>query len=107
MALNADQAYWVSEQPSTIRRVKFFVTKAATAVMAEDAQTASHAERVVFAKTVLDGTYSASNYSLACLANSTIQAAGDAGASPLFGIVDGDLEFTVNSLFNAMAGVST
>ena len=107
MAATTAQAYWIADQTSMLRRVKFLATKAAVAVMAEDAGTANHAERVVYAKTVLDGTYNANTMAIACLTNSTIQAGADVTDAPDYGISDNDLEFAVNSLFNAMAGVAT
>jgi hypothetical protein len=87
-------------------RVCYCITKAAVAVMAEDAQTPNHAERVAYAKAVLSGAASVAEYSRAVVTNSTLTANG-VDDPALFGISDGDLEFTVNSMFNAMAGVAT
>jgi len=97
----------IANQTSFLRRVRYSMKKAAVAVMAEDAGTASHAERVVYAKTVLDGTASVQEYASAAVTNATITTNGDITAGPLFGTSDSDLEFTVNSMFNAMAGVAT
>jgi hypothetical protein len=102
-----DEMATIATQTTFLRRVKYAANKAAIAVMAEDAGTASHAERVVYAKTVLDGTASVQDYANAVVTNSTLTAAGDISSSPLHGISDNDLEFTVNSMFNAMAGVAT
>lgn len=87
-------------------RVKYCMNKAAVAVMAEEAATANHSERVVYAKKVLDGTASVSAYATAVVTNATITSEGDSDAADM-GVSDGDLEFTVNSMFNAFAGVAT
>ena len=87
-------------------RVEYCMKKAAVAVMAEDTGTASHAERVVYAKKVLDGTASVSEYSKAAVTNTTLTAAGDSDAADM-GITDSELEYTINSMFNAFAGVAT
>lgn len=88
-------------------RVEYCLKKAAVAVMAEEAVTANHAERVVYAGKVLDGDASIVEAAKAVVTNATLTASGDIDAGPLFGISDGDLEFTVNSMFNALAGVAT
>ena len=102
-----DEMMVIADTQTFQRRVEYCMKKAAVAVMAEDAGTTSHAERVVYAKTVLDGTASVAEYAAACVTNSTLTAAGDVDDPPLHGISDNDLEFTVNSMFNAMAGVAT
>lgn len=81
-------------------RVKYFLQKAALAVMAEVNTTAAHAARVVYAKVVLTGDASVPEAAVAVVTNATVAAAG-------FNVTDNDLEFTVNSVFNALAGVST
>lgn len=96
----------IAEQPSTRSRVEYCLKKAAVAVMAEAANTASHAERVAYAKKVLSGEASVAHVALAAMTNSTLTAAGAVGTAPNFGVSDGDLEFTVNSMFNAFAGVA-
>ncbi len=80
-------------------RVRFFAVKAAVAVMSEAAVTASHAERVAYAKKILAGELDLLDLSIAVVTNAAVLAAG-------FDAPDGDLEFTVNSLFNAFAGVA-
>lgn len=86
-------------------RVEYCLKKAAVAVMAEDAGTASHADRVTYAKKVIDGTASTAEAAKAVVTNSTLTASGDSDAANM-GIVDSDLEFTINSMFNAFAGVA-
>lgn len=82
--------------------VKYYTIKAAVAIMAEDAGTESHAERVVYANMVLSGAASVDEYAIAVATNSTVL--GKILADQPY---DSDLEFVVNSLFNAFAGVST
>jgi hypothetical protein len=97
----------IAQQTAFLRRVGYCLNKAAIAVMAEDAGTAGHAERVVYAKEVLDGTANVANAANAVVTNATLTTNGDLASPPLFGISDSDLEFTVNSMFNAFAGVAT
>ena len=97
----------IAQQSAFKRRVEYCMKKAAVAVMAEAAGTASHAERVVFAITVLDGSASVSEAASAVVTNATLTTNGDITAGPLYGVSDNDLEFTVNSMFNAFAGVAT
>lgn len=93
-ALDAMQ---VADERGFQQRVAFFLKKAAVAIMAEALSTAGHAERVVYAKTVLDGAASVEEATRNVVTNPTIEAAGLAAT-------DGDIEFTVNSMFNAFAG---
>lgn len=90
-------------------RVAYPLHKAAIAVMAEDPATAGHVTRVAYAKNIIGGGGVLKQVATAVLTNPTIAAAAnkaltqDAG----FGIIDSDIEFAVNSLFNALAGVAT
>jgi hypothetical protein len=97
----------IAANPTFKSRVEYCMKKAAVAIMAEDAATANHAERVTYSVKILDGTASVAEYAKAVVTNPTLTANGDIGASPLHGISDGDLEFTVNSMMNAMAGIAT
>jgi hypothetical protein len=88
------------------RRVNYFVVKAAVAVMNEDPLTANHTERVAFANSVFVSDYNLEQYTNSILANPTIMSGltvSDAGN----GVTDSDLEFVVNSVYDAFAGVST
>lgn len=82
------------------RRVKHFMQKAAIAVMAELLNTTGHNDRVIYAKKVLDGSASTTEYAIAVVTNSTVAAAGES-------VSDNDLEFTVNSMFTAFSGFET
>ena len=87
-------------------RVAFFVTKAGVAVMNESNATANHADRVAFAEKVFVGDYDLTQYTYSVLSNPTILAALDVSENDL-GLADSDIEFVVNSVFDAFAGVST
>jgi len=80
-------------------KIAFYVTKAAIAVMAEEAATEHHSLRVDFAIRVLKGSFSINAYALGVMTNVTIKGKIDSGTS-----YDTDLEFTVNSLFTAFSG---
>jgi hypothetical protein len=82
------------------RRVKYFMTKAAAAILGEDPLTENHAERVVYANKILDGTASVYEFAVAVATNSTIAANLVAGTEPS----DSDMEFTVNSFIDDFAG---
>ena len=100
------KAVAVSSNAEFQQRVAFYVQKAAIAVMAEAAGTANHTERVVYANKVLEGTANMAEYTLGVCTNATVFAALNPDAEDR-GISDGDLEFTVNTMFNAFAGVAT
>jgi len=102
-----DEMQTIAGNTAFLRRVEYCLKKAAVAVMAEDAATVAHAERVTYANTVLDGAASVSEATKAVVTNATLTTNGDPDAGPLFGISDSDLEFTVNSMYNALAGVAT
>jgi hypothetical protein len=87
-------------------RVRFCLTTAAIAVMAEVNTTANHAVRVTYAKTVIAGTADVYAAAVAVVTNSTIAAEANPTSADQ-AVPDGDLQFTVNSLFNALSGVAT
>jgi len=82
-------------------KVEHEMVAAAIAVMAEAADTSSHAERVVYAKSILAGSYNKNEIYIGFATNSTIKAhlAADTDYTS-------DLAFVASSLFNAFAGVS-
>lgn len=75
--------------------------KAAIAVMNESSATPNHLERVAFARTILTGGLYSEMAVFAVLSNPVIQQKLEDGIS-----IDGDLEFVINSIYNAMAGIS-
>jgi hypothetical protein len=92
-----EQLTWLADADN-VAKVRQLLCKAAIAVAAEEAATAHHQTR--------------SAYSFAVLGNPV--AAGQAAAYAVAtnsGLTttpsDSDLEFTVNSMFNAFAGVTT
>jgi hypothetical protein len=88
-------------------RCLYALTVAAVNVVAESNATASHQQRVNYAKTVLNGGANIVNVCLAVLTNSTIAGEAVAATTPDYAIPDSDIQFAVNSLFNALAGVTT
>lgn len=88
-------------------RCRYWLISAAIAVMAEVNTTPGHTLRIAFAQKVLANQYDLPAFAIACATNPTIatelatDAAGFGEAVP-----DGDLQFTVNSLFSAFAGVA-
>jgi hypothetical protein len=102
---NSQEAMAVAQWPPYQSRVGFYAIKSAIAIMAEDAATPSHAERVVWANSELAGEELLLTQSVSTVSNPTIMAEADISA-PLQGIPDADLEFAVTSDINAWAGVS-
>lgn len=84
------------------RRVEYALYVAAVNVMSEDAGALEHAKRVTFATEVLSGRASIRSAVSASLTNPSLTSASNANA-----ITDSDLQFTINSLFNALAGIGT
>lgn len=81
-------------------KVKIYMQKGAIAVMAEPDITVNHADRVIYASKVLNGTASILEFALGVVTNSTIGNYIETDAA----IPETDLEFTVNSLIDAFAG---
>jgi hypothetical protein len=78
-------------------RVRHAMVKAAVAVMAEDPATLNHAKRAAFSGAAIDEPERTSaRMAMGVVTNPVIS-----GASS-----DSDIEFTVNSLWNAYAGVA-
>ncbi len=109
MALTAWEAASVARNEGFQRRVGYYMTKGAVAVIAEAPATDGHAARKTYADTVLDATASTLLHGLAALGNATVVAGGDASLSENggFGIADNDLEFAINEHWNAMSGHET
>ncbi len=90
------------------RRVQYALEVAAVNVMAEAGNTAAHAQRVGFSTHVLNGSVSILEVTIAVMTNSTIASEADAtksASTPSYAIPDGDIQFTVNSLYSTLAGV--
>lgn len=92
--MNAFECVQLSRSVEFRQRIEYLAIKSAIAVVNEDAGTANHAARLVFAKKILGGTAPIGEIALAVMTNSTIASEGNASS-------DADLEFTINSIFNA------
>ena len=104
----ASEAARVADQATWQDRVEYYRLAAALDVVAEDPVTQNHLERVVYAQKIIAGSNNISGYSLAVATNATVLASiSEATGEPDWGVSDNDMEFTVNSLFNAFAGIST
>ena len=79
--------------------VKYFMQKAAIAVMSESDATANHAARLNFARKILSGQASIYEFAFAVVTNATIGGHIDVPEA----IPDADLEFTVNSMYDAFS----
>lgn len=81
-------------------RCRYFYTKHAVTVMAEDESTADHEQRVDFAGQVLSGSFPAYELAVAVATNATIGATIDADGTP----ADNDIDYVVqNETYNAFA----
>ena len=84
--------------PAFVARVQGAMVKSAIAVSSEDPATAGHATRVQWATQVLrDPAHYAARMVFGVAANPAITVESD----------DGAIEFTINSIWNAYAGVVT
>lgn len=88
-------------------RCRYALITAAVNVMAELPATTQHRLRVNYAIQVLQGSINILEVALAVLTNASIIAEANVATTPDFAIPDSDIQFQVNSLFNALAGVST
>lgn len=82
-------------------KVEYEMVNAAIAIMAEAADTANHAERVIYAKAILDGSYNKNELYIGFATNSTIKTHLTADTD-----YTNDLAYVATTLFNAFAGVS-
>jgi len=102
MALQA--TYDLTRSVSLRERIAAAIADAAEDVRNEGAVTANHAERFVWAVSVLSSNTApiaeADRAIWIVLQNATVNAAGEA-------VTDNDLQFTVNGLVNFLAGVDT
>ncbi len=84
-------------------RVKYALTSAAVSVYNELSSTTGHTARVAYATSVIQGSYNLAPASLAVLTNTSIATEATLGSAPDFAIPDSDIQFAVNSLWNALA----
>lgn len=96
----------LSKSPLFQERVKYYLTKAAIAVHAEayggtgQPTAAEHELRIAFAQEVLKGNYNIVEVCRGVMTNDTIRTKFLADDN-----IYGDIEFVVNSVFDAFAGV--
>ena len=88
-------------------RCLYALEVAAVNVMAEVNTTPVHGARVIFARQVLGGSVTGLRTALAVLTNSTIAGEAVLQTTPDYSIPDGDIQFAINSLYNALAGIGS
>lgn len=90
-------------------RVTYALYNTAIAVLSELGSTQGHTQRVVYAKAILNGNSNTVNVAIGVLTNTTIASEADISKSVNgdYGIPDGDIQFAVNTFFNAFSGVSS
>jgi len=94
--------YWKFQNNNEFQdKVKYEMQTAAIAIMAEVATTDNHAERIIYAKTILDGSASVKEFCIGVLTNTSIKTKVGAGQD-----YTSDLAFVISSMFNAFAGIS-
>lgn len=99
--MTAQQADAAKSDGAYLARVEVFMVTAAVNVIAEAGTTANHGARVTLAQRILGATeVYTPRFALASMSNATLLA-----ANSLAEILDGDLQFTINSLFTTFLGV--
>lgn len=94
-----------AEDESFQKEVKYYMQKAAIAVLGEpnggsgQPSVQEHAERVAYAIGVLNGEADEYQYAIGVVTNATIKSEIDNNQS-----YSGDIEFVVNSMFSKFAG---
>lgn len=85
------------------RRVTYALTVAAIAAYSESTGVTGHAARAAFATKVLSSQFDLNGAVFGVLTNSTI--AGESNSATTGnGVPDSDIQFAVNSIYNALAG---
>lgn len=93
----------ISTLPDFQRRVAVAMGVAAVNVYSEAGTTTGHAARALYATNVLNGNYNLQAICFSVLQNATVQVEASTTATNN-GIPDTDIQFTVNSVWNALAG---
>lgn len=93
----------VAKQADFQARVAYALNVAAVAAYNEAGTVAGHAARAAYATKVLNGQADIPAVALAVLTNSTIAAEANSAAAGN-SIPDSDIQFSINSLFSALAG---
>lgn len=84
-------------------RIKYALTSAAVSVFNEASSTTGHTARVAYANAIIAGNYNLAPAALATLTNASIAAEATLSSAPDFHIPDSDIQFAVNSLWDALA----
>jgi len=84
-------------------RIKYALATSAVQVYNEASSSTGHAARVAYAESVIQGTYNLAPVALAVLTNSTIASEANPNNSATYGIPDSDIQFAINSLWDALA----
>ena len=95
----------ISNSSGFQNRVLYALNVAAVNVMSETSVVPYHSARSDFATKIIGNSFSSQPYALAVLTNATISNEATITATADNGIPDGDIQFSVNGLFNAFAGV--
>jgi hypothetical protein len=104
MSATFSQLTTISNNGDFQNRVAYSLLVAAVNVYSELSSTPGHIARSKFATTVVNGQFNIQPIALAVLTNSTIAAEANILTTPGFAIPDADIQFAVNSLWNALAG---
>lgn len=99
-----DQLVTISADQGFRGRIFLAMTTAAVAVYNEASNTPGHAARAAYAVRILNSNSMPYSIILAVLGNPTISAEANPTQSPDFSIPDADIQFQVNSMWNALAG---
>lgn len=99
-----DQLVTISRDQGFIARVQYAMVTSAIAIYNEASNTPGHTARAAFAVRILSSGSLPYGIVLAVLTNSTIAAEANPATTPDFGILDTDIQFQVNSMWNALAG---
>lgn len=107
MAATFNQLMTIANDANFKNRVNYAMINAAIAVVAESNATANHGKRCDYAKLILDGSANIFQMAIGVLNNATIAAEANSATTPDFAIPDSDIQFAVNSNFNAYSGITT
>lgn len=95
----------IAQQSEFQNRVRYALFLAAGNAFTEDGGTPNHATRAAFASKVFNGQYDLLSAAMGVLTNPTIASGADAAISGN-GISDGDLQFSMNSIYETLAGTA-
>jgi hypothetical protein len=100
---NYDDLITIAGNNGFQNRIKYALTQAAISVYNEASSSTGHIARLAYATGVIGGNYNLAPAALAVLTNTTISAEATLSSAPDFAIPDSDIQFAVNSLWNALA----